>query len=142
MTKRRGPFEVLSFEGPIYKCRNLGDNKVLAIHVNELEIFRYDVAHVDPQAVAAKDQREFVVEAIVEHRPTHQPTRHRKQLEFLIKWKDYDESENSWVGWHELTNNNICHAYCMANQMRSLVHKRYRGIAAAAAEDDGEESDA
>jgi len=136
MTKRRGPYEVVSFEGPIYKVKNLGDNKIVQIHVNELEIFRYDVAHVDPMAVAAKDKREFVVEEIVAHRPTHQPTRNKKALEFLIKWRDYDESENSWVSWHELTNNHICHAYCMANQMRSLVHKRYR-VAAVEEDEDG-----
>ena len=77
-------------------------------------------------AIAARDTREFVVEAILDHEPKQSPSKHKKTLQFLVKWKGYDESENSWVSWHKnLTNNNICLAYCMRNGMKSMVDKKY-----------------
>ena len=98
LTHRKGPFLVLSHEGLAYRIKkSFTDQKVTIVHVSRLEIFRYDA--VDPVAVAAKDKREFIVEAIREHVPVHQPAKNEPTLEFFVKWKGYPESENSWVPW-------------------------------------------
>jgi hypothetical protein len=44
-----------------------------------------------------------------------------------VKWKYFGEEHNSWAKWkNNLCYNTICHAYCMANGMKSLVSKKYR----------------
>ena len=126
LTQRQGPMVVLSYKGSTYQLKNLADEKLHSVHVSRLEVFRYDVTTVDPQAVAAKDLEEYVIEQVLAHNPTHSPSKHKKDLEFLIKWRGYGEEDNEWVKWHDLTNNRIVHAYCMENGMKSLVHKKYR----------------
>ena len=97
LTHRKGPFLVLSHEGPAYRIKSLTDQKVKIVHISRLEIFRYDAVNVDPVAIAAKDKREFIVEAIREHVPTYQPAKNKPTLEFFVKWRGYPESENEWV---------------------------------------------
>ena len=87
---------------------------------------QYDITTVDPQAVAAKDLEEYVVERVLAHNPTYKPSQHKKNLEFLIKWRGYGEEDNIWVKWHDLTNNSVVHAYCIENGLKSLVNKIYR----------------
>ena len=128
LTQRQGPMIVLSYKGTEYQLRNLADNKIHSVHVSRLEVFKYDVATVDPKSVAAKDLEEFIVERVLDHRPHRQPTKHRGDLEFLIKWRNFGEEENSWVPWSNLTNNDICHDYCMTHQMKTLVRKEYRRV--------------
>jgi hypothetical protein len=140
LTKRKGPFVILSYDGPIYELKNAGDKKINYAHVSTLERFHYDISRVDPMAIAAKDHREFVVERILEHRPQHyKPKSSTKHLEFLVKWKDYDDADNSWVKWHDLTNNSICHRYCMSQpSLRGLISAAYRALLE---EEDGYESE-
>ena len=127
LTKRSGPYVILSVAGPIYTIRNSASNKTTSVHISRLEQFMHDPGHTDPMAVAAKDMREFIVEAILDHEPKSSPAKHKKTLQFLVKWKGYDESENSWVSWHKnLSNNSICLAHCMRNGMRTMVDKKYR----------------
>ena len=88
---------VLSYKGSTYQLKNLADEKLHSVHVSRLEVFRYDVTTVDPQAVAAKDLEEYVIEQVLAHNPTHSPSKHKKELEFLIKWRGYGEEDNEWV---------------------------------------------
>ena len=138
MTHRKGPFLVLSHEGPAYRIKSLTDQKVTVVHISRLELFRYDVANVDPVAIAATDKREFIVEAVREHVPIHQPAKNKPTLQFLVKWKGYPESENEWVPWQDLTNNIHCLRYCYQTVgMRSICPMAYRDeVLALIAEDE------
>ena len=138
LTHRKGPFLVLSHEGPAYRIKDITDQKITIVHVSRLEIFRYDAVTVDPVAIAAKDKREYIVEAIRDHSPTRQPARNKPVLEFLVKWRGYPESENSWVPWQDLTNNIQCLRYCYQTVgMRSICPMIYRAeVLALIAEDD------
>jgi hypothetical protein len=127
LTQRKGPYEVVAQTGTTYQLQHCADKTKIFRHVSQLELFYYDVATVDPMAIAAKDLTEFVVEDILDHEPKRNAARNRADLQFLVKWKDYDESENSWVDWHSLTNNSVCHAYCLRTVgLKSLIAKRYR----------------
>ena len=127
MTQRKGPMLVVGHEGRTYQVQDLDDKRITPVDVSRLEAFRYDVAHVDPHAVAAKDRQEYVVEEILDHKPKNQPSKHKKELQFLVKWKGFGPESNSWATWHNnLCYNSICHAYCMSHGMKSMIHKRYR----------------
>ena len=127
MTQRKGPMLVVGHKGRTYQVQDLDDKTISLVDISRLEAFKYDVAHVNPTAEAAKDRREFIVEEILDHRPKNVPSKHKKELEFLVKWKDYGPEYNSWAKWHNnLCYNSICHAYCMSHGMRSMIHKKYR----------------
>jgi hypothetical protein len=114
--------------GATYELRNIADNKKIFRHVSQLELFYYDPDSVDPMEIAAKDLKEYVVEEVLDHEPKFQASRNRKHLSFLIKWQGYGEKDNSWVQWKNLTNNSVCHAYCLKTYgLKSLVRKEYRG---------------
>ena len=139
LTHRKGPFLVLSHEGPAYRIKSLTDQKVTIVHVSRLEIFRYDAVNVDPVAIAAKDKREYIVEAIRDHVPLHQPAKNKPTFEFLVKWRGYPESENSWVPWQDLTNNIQCLRYCYQTVgMRAICPMMYRIEVLALIEEDEE----
>ena len=89
-TSWRGPMRVLSGSNSRYTLYDLITNKEKEYHVSDMKQFLYDPQHVDPVDVA---RREYFVESIVEH----QDILNRSTIEFLVKWRDYPESENSWV---------------------------------------------
>ena len=126
LTQRKGPYEIVDQKGSTYTMRHIADNKIITRHISQLELFIYDPDSVDPMEVAAKDLKEFVVEEILDHNPKRHASKNKKTLEFLVKWQGYGEEANEWVPWKNLTNNSICHAYCMANGMTSLVGRQYR----------------
>ena len=137
LTHRKGPFLVLSHEGPAYRIKSLTDQKETVVHISRLEIFRYDAVNVDPVAIAAKDKREFIVEAVREHVPLYQPAKNKPTLQFLVKWRGYPESENEWVPWQDLTSNIHCLRYCYETPgMRAICPMIYRAeVLALIAED-------
>jgi len=124
MTHRKGPLQVVSKKGSFYTLLDLVDHKTISVHIDHLEEFRYDKAHVDPAVVAAKDTLEFFVESVLDHEPKLRPTKNRKDLEFLIKWRGYP-GQDSWVPWRDLTKNEFVHEYCRQNHMKSIIDKRY-----------------
>ena len=124
MTQRKGPLLVVSKKGSFYTLMDLVQKNSITVHIDHLEEFRYDKAHVDPAVVSAKDTCEFFVESVLDHEPKLQPTKHRKDLEFLIKWRHYP-GQDSWVPWRNLTRNEFVHEYCRQNHMKSLIDKRY-----------------
>ena len=84
--------------------------------------FLYDPDHVDPVDVDRRDHMEFFVESIVSHRGNP----NRSTIEFLVKWRDYPESENSWEPYSNLRNNEILHDYLKLKNLHRLINKQYR----------------
>jgi hypothetical protein len=67
-------------------------------HESKMRPFRYDERTLQPIQVAATDSfDEFVVEKVLAMRGN--PRGSRSQIQFLVKWAGYEESENSWVDW-------------------------------------------
>ena len=126
MTARKGPFLVVSSSNHEYVLEDLvGGKKVGPVHVTRLKKFVFDATREDPQEIATHDNMEFYVEAVLDHEPKHQPSRHRRDLVFLIKWLGYDDSHNSWEPWAELRANRVVHAYMRANTMASIISTIY-----------------
>jgi Chromo (CHRromatin Organisation MOdifier) domain len=87
-----------------------------------MKLFLYDSDHVDSVDVARRDHMEFFVESIVSHRGN--PT--RSAIEFLVKWRDYPESENSWEPYSNLRDNAILHDYLKLKNLHRLINKQNR----------------
>ena len=68
--------------------------------------------------VAQHEHSEFVIERILAHRGDKAK---RSTLEFLVKWENYDESENTWEPWSNVRLTTQLHEYLENNKMRSLI---------------------
>jgi len=119
MTKLKGPYVVTSHDGPRYRVKHLASNRIEEVHVTRMQPFEYDSKRTNPKEIAAADIDEFVVAAILDHKPKYFPK--RSNLVFLVKWDGYDETHNSWEPWEVLRNNSICHTYCSENKLRKFV---------------------
>ena len=107
-----GPYEIMGHRGDRYELRNLVNNGMSFVHISRLRPFKYDPIHTDPTEIALQDKEEFVVERILEHQGNIQD---KTNMRFLVKWKGYDESSNSWEPWYDkgagLRDNTVLHEY-------------------------------
>lgn len=60
----------------------------------------------------ASGNKEYDVEMILDHRNAT-----RRKLKFLIKWKGYDESQNTWVNRDDLNCPNILQNYLKSKNL-------------------------
>ena len=119
-THWKGPMRVISNNGAEYLLLDLVQNKKISVHVSRLKRFEYDPIHVDPLAIAAKDYEEDEVELILEHRGS--PKR-KSDMDFLVRWLGYDETEDLWLPWSSLRTNTVLHQYLRDNGMEKLIPK-------------------
>jgi hypothetical protein len=112
--RRTGPYQVVNHIGNQYTIENLIKGK----HTNN-----YDPARTIPKDVAIADMREFVVEAILDHRGDRNRS---SQMEFLVKWQGYEIKYDSWEPYENLRDTDQLIAYLKANRMRSLVPTKHK----------------
>jgi hypothetical protein len=105
----RGPFKVINRDGDKYTIRSLVTKKDEDIHVKELrELYKF----------ALRDHQDhFEIEAIIDHRGD---ARYRTQIEFLVRWKGYDASEELWLPYSELRDSDALHRYLLAQPTRLM----------------------
>lgn len=122
-TNLRGPFRVVNLNGSKYTIQNLLTSKNFDVHISRLRPFLYDAERTDPKDVAMHEQEEFIIEKILQHRGD---TTRRKQIEFLVKWQDFDNSQNSWEPYSNLRDTEQLLEYLRANKLKSLINKKHR----------------
>mmetsp|Transcript_12868 Transcript_12868/g.21379 ORF Transcript_12868/g.21379 Transcript_12868/m.21379 type:complete len:1181 (+) Transcript_12868:947-4489(+) len=115
-----GPFRVVDVAENTYTLQNLVTNKTFETNIHTLHAFEYDSAVVDPAQVAQHDESEFVIERVLDHRGDRAK---RSTLEFLVKWENQDDSENTWEPWCNVRLTRQLHEYLGRNRMTSLIPK-------------------
>jgi hypothetical protein len=110
-------------KGDTYTLRNLVTNKDGPVHIKRLRPFYYDPEFVDPIAVATMDNGKFEVEKVIRYRGDRNGQ--RKDLEFLIHWKGYDNpDEYTWEPWSMEWGRNVkMIEFLRANKMAYLIPK-------------------
>lgn len=64
----------------------------------------------------------FVVEEVLNHRGTT-----RRNIEFFIKWQDYDQTYNSWEPWNpDMRDNELVNQYLIQKGLQNLILRKYR----------------
>jgi len=126
----RGPFRVIKKtrrgdQGTIYTCQHMATNKLMDFHVTVLQPFTYNSTEILPEDIARSDYNLFEVDKIINHRWTNGKATNRKsELEFLVKWEGYSDSENTWEPWKNMSKVGVVHDYMNAiNELRKFVSK-------------------
>ena len=90
-----------------YTLLDLITGKEKDYHVPDMKPFVFDSALVDPLDVARRDQMEFFIEKISDHRGK---LSHRKSLQFFVSWLEHDKSCDSWKPFANLCDSDHLHA--------------------------------
>ena len=106
-----------------YSLRELATNVVTTVNAHLLRPYAYDPLNDDPREVAMHEKQEFDVESILSHNGN---TKKPSTLQFLVKWKGYDQSKNTWEPWKELRNNPALFKYLEKKKLHKLIPKEHR----------------
>jgi hypothetical protein len=105
-----GPFEVMERINPVVYRLRLPDNYPMHSVINLEHLKRYAPSSAEfgervalpPTRDILKATEEYEVEAILGHRLTGRKDGNRRQ--YLVRWKGYDPSEDTWVSELDLRN--------------------------------------
>ena len=123
MAPVRGPYEIMAIERTSCLLRDLVTDRLNKVKVQLLKPYNHDPLRQNPLDAAIHDREEFYVDSIIKHRGSWNK---RKELEFLVQWKGYDPSHNSWEPWSELRDNAILHTYLVMQGAEKLIPAKFR----------------
>ena len=92
-------FVVMNSIKETYTCRNLVTEDNEDFHVSRLREFYFQEEFVNPKDVAMRDNEEFVVDSIQEHRGD---VTKLTSFEFRVRWLGYDATHDTWEPWKSL----------------------------------------
>jgi hypothetical protein len=119
MPIRKGPMKVVERNKDAYSVLDIVSRRIHEVHISRLFPFFYDDTRVDPETIALRDSEEFVVESIIDDTiDTEIP---KTQWQFRIRWKGYDESEDTWGSWNSLKHVEALHQYLRANGFNQYI---------------------
>jgi hypothetical protein len=107
-TPRKGPFLVVDR----VDANTLGIEDLVSARHYEVNLFVPYVFHPffePPVAVARREQEEWTVDFIIEHRPVEQRPTSRKALSFLVRWAGQSPHFDRWLPWNALRFNDRLH---------------------------------
>ena len=120
----RGPLRVVGNAGSAYKLLNLITGKQHVSHISRIREFVYDKLRTNPRDVALRDDNEFVVEKILDHKLIRGGRKTRKNdMTFLVKWEGYDAKDNTWEPWKGVRLVDKLHDYLRLHKMASWIPK-------------------
>ena len=122
-TYLKGPLKVLSVNVNTYTLENLISHKSELVHVTDIRPFIYDSNFTDPSEVARKDViSETLIERILEH---YGDIKKRTTLDFKVRWEGQPASNDLWLSYKELRDNEQLHVYLRANGLSSLIPDKF-----------------
>ena len=96
---------------------------IISCHVISYHIISY--ALVDPFDIARRDQIEFFIEKISDHRGK---LSHRKSLRIFVRWMGYDRSYDSWEPFANLCDSDHLHSYLREKNLTQLIPSKFRQV--------------
>ena len=118
MPFKRGPYRVVNSIGSRYTLLDLIKNKHEDVLLHRLHPFRYDQEFLDPKDIAMRDREEYEVQEVLDHQGD---PKLRGKMTFLVKWKGYDNSHNTWEPWKSLRLVDKLHEYLRNQKMEKLI---------------------
>ena len=124
----RGPFLVVNpspCNPNVYAVQNLVSEKIEYFHLKNLRPFFHDPANSSPADIARKVLDYVEIDHIVSHKGSFKM---RSKMLFLIRFKGFDASHDSYQTWRELSRTEALHKYLIAHQAQKHVPKPFRHL--------------
>lgn len=120
-----GPMEVREFheKESAYTVRDLTNMKEYIVHISRIKEYNHDNNRENARNIAGKDRRQWSVEKIVTHKGSK---KNKTSMIFVVKWLDFDESQNTEEPWENLKDCSVFHRYLKENKMENLIPRRYK----------------
>lgn len=106
----KGPMLVVEHSLSTYKCQDINDLTHHTFHVSRLKAYNPERTG-DPLTVASVDVAEYVVDEIVEHRAGAT----KQECMFRVRWRGYEDSDDSWLPYGDLRDVAVLRAYLLAH---------------------------
>ena len=106
--KRLGPYKILEKVGSTsyrldipdsWKIHDVFHGSLLKTYVENEE---HGPNYTRPDAELVDEEEEYEVEVIIDSKIDHR-FRREEQLQYLVKWKGYPDSDNQWIPFQNLT---------------------------------------
>jgi hypothetical protein len=119
----RGPMQVVSGKDSRYLLKDLISHKEKEYHVSDMKPFIFDPSKTNPIDIARRDHLEFFVDKVFGHRGD---VKSKRDLEFHVKWLDYDESHDSWEPYSALRDTSQLHEYLRLHKLEKLIPRKFK----------------
>ena len=126
-----GPFRVvnISDNGNRYELQDFITGNLTSRHLTDLKLFFYDPANatMSLEDIAIRDRiHEFPVEQVLEHRfkenvDNKTRTTRSSDVEFLVKWRGFNERWNSWEPFKNVRLNETVIDYMKNHQLKRFI---------------------
>ena len=84
--------------------------------------FLFDAALKDPVDIARRDNMEYFINKILQHRGN---LKKKTETEFLVSWLGYAQEHNSWEPYKALRDFEQLHAYLIEHKLRFLIPQKF-----------------
>ena len=119
----KGPFRVVGKLGSsYYEIRCLISDKVDKVHVSRLRPFLIDRTGSTDDSLREVAMMDYIYDYPIDRVLQHQgsPTA-RKELQFLIRWKNYGQDRDSWLPYKALRDSTELHNYILSLPDRTFL---------------------
>jgi transposase InsO family protein len=122
-SRRLGPFLVVSHTDNTYELQNLVSKRVFKVNIHRIHPFYFDKDRINPLEVAAHDEEEFIVEAILGHEGSFSD---KNSLRFKVRWLGFGPEYDTKEPWKNLRNVDKLHEYLRAQGQEKMIPKQFR----------------
>jgi Chromo (CHRromatin Organisation MOdifier) domain len=119
----KGPMQVVSGKDSRYLLKDLISHKEKEYHVSDMKPFIFDPSTTNPIDIARRDHLEFYVDKVFGHRGD---VKAKRDLEFHVKWLDYDESQDSWEPYSALRDTSHLHEYLRLHKLEKFIPRKFK----------------
>jgi transposase InsO family protein len=109
----KGPYKVIAKASRSYTLEDILTGKQMRADISRLRRYVVNDTNLEElERIVARDYREYEVEGILEHRRTN------NGFEFLVKWKGFANSANTWEPMKHLRNNTLFLDYAKRHKIK------------------------
>ena len=112
----------MGHDGNTYQVQNLVTAAIDTYNIQRLQPFYVDVQATDPLEIALKDDGQFLMKTVLNHRPD-KPKR-VTELEVQIEWYGHPTTWGPWK--HTFANNSVIQKYLRQHkQLKKFANKNF-----------------
>jgi Chromo (CHRromatin Organisation MOdifier) domain len=117
----RGSMQVISGGNSRYLLRDSVTHQEREYLVSDMKTFNYDPSTTNPLDIARRDHFEFLQS--LAHRGN---LKFKRNLEFHVRWLNYDKSHDSWEPYAALRDTAQLHEYLRLHNLEKLIPQKFK----------------